>query len=215
MKKLLNLIILLGLAAGGGYFWYQQSIYFVLVELDHAVAAKDVPTIEKYVDLDAIAKNTLDFAQATTEVAAEKAAGSLGASLVKGLAGLIRSDAGVDKKLTPELKDEIRATIAEGEAQELLGPFEPRRGFDAVAEIIAPEKGLRQVVFVGTCEGKEARAVVDFVRVPKGPMDFFGTWKATGMSEAAMKDLARTCLEGAAENRGKKGANKTDDAAAR
>lgn len=203
MKKLFNLVIVLGLLAGGGFLYYKQSIYFVLLELQTALANRDVPTIEEYVDLDAVAKNSLDFAQATTEVAAQKAAGDLGAALVKGFAGFIRKDGGADKALTPELKDEIRATIAEGEAHELLGPFKPKPGFDAVGKINNPSSDVREVVFVGTCEGAEAEAAVQFVRVPKGPGGFFGTWKSTGMTPEAVKALAEDCFEGAAKKKKK------------
>ena len=194
MKKLMRLLVVLALLVGGGGMWFKQSIYFVMITLKDALAQGDVATVEQYADLDGFARAAVDFAQEMGTLAARDAGGSLGAGLFKGLTEIFKKP--VSDQMVPELKDEIRASIADGTAVEVLGPFIPDEGFSAIGSV-ARSPGKRRVVLSGTCNGETALVEVDFLRVPKGPFDLFGTWKAVGIDRPAIGRLAEACHRGA------------------
>jgi len=195
MKKFFTLVLLLGALGGAGYVWFEQSIFKTLLELRDAVEKADVARVEERADLDKFAENAVDFGAALGEVAAKDATGDAGAALVRGLTDIFRG--GVQAQLKPQVKDEMRATIAEGKFPEVIGPFKPRQGYDALSDIVALSPTKKRVLIVGTCEGEPAIAELDFERVPKGPFDLMGTWRAVGMEPSAVKRLAEVCYVGA------------------
>jgi hypothetical protein len=202
MKKLLTLLVLVGVLGGGGYVWFNQSIFKTLLELRDAVEKADVARVEERADLDKFAENAVDFGAALGEAAAKDATGDAGAALVKGLTDIFRG--GVQAQLKPQIKDEMRATIAEGKFPEIIGPFKPREGYDALSDIVTLSPTKKRVLIVGTCEDEPAIAEIDFDRVPKGPFDLLGTWKAVGMEQSAVKRLAEVCYAGAKKKSAKK-----------
>ncbi len=194
-KKLIRFVVLLAVLAAGGLLWFQQSIYYALMELRDGVAAADVERVERHADFERLAQTTLDYAQAVTEDGAKAAGGDLGAGLAKAMGDLLR--AGIGKDVEKGMVDELRATIAEGKAFEMIGEFQPKEGVDGLGKIVDGPKGEKMVEIHGTCQGTDVTVVALFERAPKGPADLFGTWKAVGATRKSLDTLATKCRRGA------------------
>jgi len=195
MKKLFSFVVVVALTAGAGYVWFEQSIFRALLDLKDAVDHGDLGRVEERADLDRFAENAVDFGAALGEAAAKDATGDAGAAILRGITDIFRT--GVQAQLKPQVKDEMRATIAEGKFPEVIGPFKPNQGYDALSDIVDLSPTKKRVLIVGTCEGEPAIVEVDFDRVPKGPFDVQGTWRAVGMEQSAVKRLAEICYAGA------------------
>lgn len=194
MKKLFRLVVVLVLLAGGAYVWFLQSVHYVLFQLKDGLEKPDVGLVEQHADLDRVAAGILDFAEATFEVAAEDRLGSFGAALTKATTSLARGVGGGQAKVG--LKDDIRAAIAEGKAQELMKPFSPLDGFAVLSGVERLSDTVTQVRFNGTCEGGPVTVGVDFERTKDGPYGL-PSWRLVGLNKAEAHRLAQGCYANA------------------
>ena len=190
MKKLLFLVLVVGVGGAAAYGWFLQSVHYVLVELKQGVETPNLAQVDPYVDYDKVSTGLLDYGQARAELAAEDAAGGVGKEIMGGLASLFRSVGG--KRAQRNFKDDIRATIAEGKWKEIVEEFSPADGLDAISGITTLDDGTKRITFNGACEGGPVQVPLDFVRVEGGPYGL-GTFKCVGLSEANAKALATAC----------------------
>lgn len=200
MKKLFRLLVVLLILAGVGYGWFRQSVHFALMELGRAGREGDVATVEEHLDLAAFVEASAKFAAAVAKAEGKRLGGDLMGELLGGLTSLLTSQIG--EAVKPDAVQELRREIARGNAFRKLGPFEPDEGYRVVRDVsTAGEKS--RVTLGGTCYGEDATFVVLFERVP-GPfgLAWLGTWKATGVDEPSLVELAETCRVGAEKQRG-------------
>jgi hypothetical protein len=198
MKKLLALVLIVGVGGAAAYGWFLQSVHHVLIELKQGVETPNLAQVDPYVDYERVGSSLLDYSQARAELAAEEAAGGIGKGIMGGLANLFRSVG--EERAKRNLKDDIRATIAEGKFREIAQEFSPADGLAALASIDTLEDGTKRVTFKGECEGGPATVPIDFVRTEGGRYGL-GTYKCIGLSKVNAKALATTCHEHAKKNR--------------
>lgn len=197
MKKLLRLLVVLGVLAAVGLGWFRQSVHYALLEIGRAGQAGDVATLEKHVDIASLVDSVGDF---TAEVAKAEAKGLAGdnllGDLLGGLAGVVAGE--VVQAAKPELEMKVRRRLAQGDVLDAFGPFKPYPGFEAIGMVrdAGPKKTV--VMIAGTCYEEPASVNVVFERVP-GPLglDLLGTWRATGVEAGTLLILAETCREAA------------------
>jgi len=107
MKKLLVAIVLIGVIAIGGYFYWQTTPDYTLSQIKTAIKERDTVKFKEYVDVHSVAASVVDGAL-SEPVQALMAGNIFGKMLFAGLLGLVKPD------LTNTFEKEILEAVQNG-----------------------------------------------------------------------------------------------------
>lgn len=192
VKKLVVLAVLALVALGAQAAW--QTPYFALWQIDRGLDDKDLGRVERYADLEALVKASV---QVTGALAAEQVGvggTDLGSALLGALIGVVSAQVG--DAAAPTGVAELRRAVLEGRVTRALGPFTVNPGWRALGGMA--RTGDRAVVDLeGTCKGAAARLGLVFERRDAA---MFGAdvgwpskWVLVGVDGASIKALAKAC----------------------
>lgn len=192
VKKLMLLVVVALVAVGALLAW--QSPYFALWQIDRGLDDRDLGRVERYADLEAVVKASV---QVTGALAAEQAGvggTDLGSALLGALVGAVAAQVG--DAAAPVGAAELRRAVLEGRVTRALGPFSINHGWRALGGM--SEQGGRAVVDLeGSCRGTAARIGLVFERRDAalfGPsVGWPNKWVLIGVDAESIKVLARTC----------------------
>ncbi|OGQ14098.1 MAG: hypothetical protein A2138_21370 [Deltaproteobacteria bacterium RBG_16_71_12] len=192
VKKLMLLAVAAIAAAGALLAW--QSPYYSLWQIDRGLDDKDLGRVERYVDLEALVKASVQVTGALATEQAGVGGTDLGSALLGALVGVVAAQVG--DAAAPAGAAELRRAVVEGRVTRALGPFTVNPGWRALGGVAT--QGERAVVDLeGTCHGTSARLGMVFERRDAalfGPsVGWPKKWVLVGVDADSVKALAKTC----------------------
>lgn len=192
MKKLALLVVLVLVALGALWAW--QTPYLALWHIDRGLDDKDLTRVERYADLEALVKVSVQVSGALAAEQVGMGGTDLGSALLGALVGAVAQQVG-DAAAVPGAV-ELRRAVREGRVSRALGPFTVNRGWRALGGMT--RQGARAVVDLeGSCHGAPARLGLVFEERDSGllgPSIGWPTkWVLVGVDAESVKTLAKTC----------------------
>jgi hypothetical protein len=191
IKRLFTLLILGAIAYGA--LWIYEGPLYALYEIKQGLDARDVVRVERYVDLEAVVKASVDViaAMGKEQLGIDGKGTDLGSRIGSSILGAITGAVGEAASVQGAM--ELRHAIQEGRVKPQIGPFVVKDGWSAVSDVEF-HGDVALVTLAGTCNGKEASVRVLFQR--KDTPGFLGRPRKsvlTGVDSASIPDLAKAC----------------------
>ena len=196
LKRLIVVAFVLAVVGAG---WVRNSPYWTLVEINHGLQNKDLPRIERVVDLERfVASSTAILG---TLFAAEVGGGGTdpGGRLIGAVAGAFAK--GVGQAVAKEGARSFRQAVLDGRVERDVGPLKVNDGFAAVGMMSSTTEGA-VVEIKGTCDNAPASVWLEMERRKDGP---FGGWPrryvVVGVDADSVRTLAAQCRSAPASKR--------------
>lgn len=194
IKRVFALAVVGALAWAALWLW--ESPYFAMLEIKRGFDEKDAVRVERYVDLEALVKSSVDVVAALAKEQIGVNGTDLGSRVLGGIVGALAGQVGDAAAIAGAV--EMRRAIQQGRMSLSVGPFRVADGVSAFGGM--QRFGTSALVDVnGFCgaPGKESPASLRVVFEERDASGgFLGhprRWVVVGVDKESLPALARAC----------------------